>query len=370
MSAYYVLFGRWSTYLTKNIRDIKSMSLFSKEINIIKFLQHPDVPFEVYFHTRSLRAVRMFNRIKDPQKWDEWKDSSAYSDKPPDFYSDNFHCMIEVMRVDDHAHMENGKLVNPTTQVEGEIEKELHKKNPHLWVSYVSDLPTDEDHRFEWYYENFKRIVEQHSKSISLYRKNHPGYKLVFLIFDESSTYFEPIDSRCSQNEPSNMEKVLPHACYADKKFLDVIYSCGADFCIWMTPCKSLYTEYGQQVLNDVHIFDLKRSPLLQRDYRHDAMFLFEVNPMDEEIKQAECQISAHLSSRCKHQNIRYEVKSAGCFTFESDRMCFIFKYRTTQSSKWKIAVVFDGCCLYSKKKYCEKTAIQDAKELIAEAEP
>ena len=48
-------------------------------------------------------------------------------------------------------------------------------------INAVTDLPEREDHNYQFYIENFKRTIEKHIRSIPLYRKNHPNYKIVFL---------------------------------------------------------------------------------------------------------------------------------------------------------------------------------------------
>ena len=48
-------------------------------------------------------------------------------------------------------------------------------------VNAVTDLPSNEDHNYQFYYENFARALEKHIKKIPLYRSNHPDKKLIFL---------------------------------------------------------------------------------------------------------------------------------------------------------------------------------------------
>lgn len=50
----------------------------------------------------------------------EWIDSSGKNDPPPDFYDNKHKLMMDVMRIDDHAYIdEKGRIQNKTLQHEG-----------------------------------------------------------------------------------------------------------------------------------------------------------------------------------------------------------------------------------------------------------
>lgn len=40
-----------------------------------------------------------------------------------------------------------------------------------------------------FYKKNFTRVLQKHDDSAELYRKNHPGFRLIYFIMDESSGY-------------------------------------------------------------------------------------------------------------------------------------------------------------------------------------
>lgn len=43
--------------------------------------------------------------------------------------------------------------------------------NAELIINAHTNLPTDEDHNYQYYYKNFTRVVEHHKKSIDLYKR-------------------------------------------------------------------------------------------------------------------------------------------------------------------------------------------------------
>jgi len=178
-----------------------------------------------------------------------WNNTSGKADKTPDFFSQEYETMMEVMRVDDHAYMtKDGKLVNPAASADSKKFNELIRKgivdaHPDACFAIIGDsgLPTLEDHNYLRYKENFKRIVNEHISKISTYRKNHPECRyLIFLIFDESCGYFEAI------NVPEDFKEGVkhlgrPHIWFEDKAFTDVFVNSDVDCVIWYTPYK--YSE-------------------------------------------------------------------------------------------------------------------------------
>lgn len=212
-----------------------------KEINLIKDFQmvgHSNV----FLVGDTDEVASIAHSVLDEDNWKHWIDSSSKDAPPPDFFSDDFGLMMEVMRVDDHGFKKKGSIINPLYQREHEIEKELRKlgildsfPNAELVVSTKTDLPTDKDHSYRNYIDNFKRTVEHHIKKISNYRNNHPHHKLIFFVFDESSAYFE-IENGCTNDEISAFGK--PHLFMFDKAFTDVFQKADIDYLIWFAPYK------------------------------------------------------------------------------------------------------------------------------------
>lgn len=163
------------------------MNLFDDENEIISYFQEVE-NCDVYFPVKSLSAVSFFKRIHNKDLWKNWTDSSNKSAPPPDYYSDKYCSMMEIMRIDDHAHKnKKGKIVNPTNIRESEIQREIREQlgeknceHMKILVNAVTRLPTFEDHNYKFYLDNFTRTLNHHKEKISLYRKNHPNFKLAF----------------------------------------------------------------------------------------------------------------------------------------------------------------------------------------------
>mgnify|MGYP000844543502 FL=1 len=214
-----------------------------KEANLLDDLRLV-FPQEIFLVNDDKETVEVFNSIYDESEWKEWTDASSKDAPPPDFYSDTQHLMLEVMRVDDHGFKKKGKVRNPNYERQHKLEKELrdlgvmdaYPNLQHIVINAVTDLPTLEDHNYRYYRDNFVRTVEHHKQRISLYRKNHPGSKLIFFVYDESSAYFEAErETNVFSNEG---EAGTPHAWFFDKAFLDVFIGSDIDYFVWFTPYK------------------------------------------------------------------------------------------------------------------------------------
>lgn len=187
--------------------------------------------------------------IADVEQWKDWINSSGKDAPPPDFYNDKLQLMMDVMRVDDHTFIgKKGKPVNPTNARESQIQKKLHELGifqifPNakaIQVNAITDLPTYEDHNYEFYLSNFKRIVQNHIDSIELYKKNHPGYKTIFFIMDESSGYVQVTDKSLVKRGLKQGEsfQALPYGHFYDQNFVDVFRNSAVDYVIWFSPYK------------------------------------------------------------------------------------------------------------------------------------
>ena len=209
------------------------MTIFDDESEIISLFQ--DIPADKIFIDETLvDLVDCFNSIHDEEKWKDWINSSGKNELPPDFYNDKLKLMMDVMRIDDHAYMDsNGKIINPTLQKESKIYKQLREtfgEDCKIIINAPTDLSTEEDHNFIYYLNNFKRVVSKHNGAIENYRKNHPGYKTIFMVLDESSPYIYV--------KRKNRTSGLLHLWFIDYNFISVINNIKADYVIWITPYK------------------------------------------------------------------------------------------------------------------------------------
>lgn len=91
--------------------------------------------------------------------------------------------------MDDHSYKnKKGKVVNPTNIRIRNVEKEIVQSgvmdmlpNANLMINAVTDLPTNKDHNYSFYYKNFIRTVRHHIERIPLYRKIIPIMTWYFL---------------------------------------------------------------------------------------------------------------------------------------------------------------------------------------------
>lgn len=239
------------------------MNFFDDELKIVEWMQ--GVKLNRVMLLNDIVAVKeIFTSIHDKEKWKGWCNSSGKSDPPPDFYNDKLHLMMDVMRVDDHAfENKNGKIVNLTNQRESEIQKEIRKSKildnfpnvGNIIVIATTDLPTDEDHNYIYYHSNFERVLMKHNKQIDLYEKNHPGYKMIFLVLDESSAYYE-VGSIMN----NGVIKGYLHYWFYDNTFINTLKKLRVDYLIWYTPFKYYETPSGKEKLDlpEVCVFDIK----------------------------------------------------------------------------------------------------------------
>lgn len=259
------------------------MDIFNCEAEIIHFFQSVKQNETMLFPFQDDEAKKIFESIVDPDLWEKWTDSSAHDAPPPDFYNEEAHIMMDIMRVDDHGYKnKKGKTVNPARQHDTELMLELENSgilkqfpNAKPIVIGKTDLPTHEDHNYNYYYKNFCAIVNSHKSKIANYKKNHPGFSVAFFVFDESSMY-------CAAPEiPKELKvddifKGMPHLWFEDRKFINVLIGSEIDYFIWFTPYKyaQMFYDSGEPfILPRAVIFNVhKLQSLPVRDYQEQIM--------------------------------------------------------------------------------------------------
>lgn len=237
------------------------------------------------FLPETNNAKQLFLSICDDIQWAKWIDSSGKNELPPDYYNNELQIMMEVMRVDDNAHIDEstGKLINPIRERESEMIRELRDKGifgafpkiENVVVTAKTKLPSDEDHSYIFYRDNFIRVIEKHKEKIPSYLQNHPGFKIIFFVFDESSMYIKLADgySRRSLNKKGDVVPGQTHIWWLDNAFLDVISDSEIDFLIWVTPYKKARVEGGFEVkLPGLCLFDVKNMNLETIPYKERRM--------------------------------------------------------------------------------------------------
>lgn len=257
------------------------MNYFDNEENILEWFRNT-FEQQVLFPIENAECTELYLSLSDERKFLDWINSSGKGDPPPDFYNPKINMMMDVMRVDDHGHIVGkGKYINPVNQRESQIQRELRESGfldmfpnvQSVFVNAVTDLSEREDHNYQFYVDNFKRTLEKHIRSIPLYRKNHPNYKVVFFVFDESCGYvvadsIEQAKKGVSQGE---MFCCYPYICFMDKRFVDVFIGTDIDYVIWFSPYKHFDSDMPE--LPTVCVYDVKNMNLSECiDYPEDLM--------------------------------------------------------------------------------------------------
>ncbi len=180
--------------------------------------------------------------------------------------------MMDVMRIDDHAYIdEKGRIINRHNERESQIINELININEifkevaekgNLLIVPDSGLRENDDHNYDFYINNFRRVVEKHITKITRYKQNHPGFKIIFFIFDESSPYVECFDNK----RPAYVGErfyASPHIWWLDKNMLQVVQNSEIDYLIWMCPYKHFDAEekikFPKAIIYDVNKFDYNK---------------------------------------------------------------------------------------------------------------
>lgn len=206
---------------------------------------------DIEFLPFSIKTLKIYNSIHNKKKWQKWTDSSGKNDLPPDYYNEKEKIMMDVMRVDDHAYVDDkGNVINHHNKRESEIINDLIKHNSNfcelakqgnIFINPDSGLRGEQDHNYAYYINNFKIVVSNHIKKIEKYKRNHKGYKIIFFIVDESSPYIKEIKDK----RPDNVDTPFfahPHQWCFDKNMVDIIIDSEIDYAIWMTPYKHFDT--------------------------------------------------------------------------------------------------------------------------------
>ncbi|KQQ52900.1 hypothetical protein [Plantibacter sp. Leaf314] len=155
----------------------------------------------------------------------------------PDFEDPAEALLLEAMVVDDHPRP-GGQ--DKTRSREAEALRELAIAGLNLPPDFKvittvsSGLPMHQDHNYRAYIDHFTGTVLKHARKSAAYRATQPGYELGFIVFDESTAYFEEADVAGLPGA------VRPHFWFADSAFIHVVVRADADCVVWLTPYKRL----------------------------------------------------------------------------------------------------------------------------------
>lgn len=241
------------------------------ETDIINLIFEHVHSSNVLLYSGNSFSKKILNYIK---KIGTFTENNSHSALPPDFYSDEFSCMFDVMRINDS---EIKKSYNPVKIRERQLEKEIKKSGI---LDMVSPNPTifiisegrDDEHSFKNYKKQCNRVMSEHIKKISIWKNEHPDIKYKgLLIFDETNCYFEGcvIDvyvDLCAFLWDAS-KPIVYHKPWMDAAFIENAYKSDLDFVIWFCP----YKPYGN-LLQQTHYHYPKLVILDTRFPRYDFM--------------------------------------------------------------------------------------------------
>lgn len=221
-----------------------------------------------------LATAKILDDILGDACFKKWKDNSK-SQFPPDLINEDDSLMMEVMRIDDHSP--DGKK-NPnlsrqrTMRREIDSMKEMFPNAKRFIMNSVTDLPTEEDHNYKYYYSSFQRAVRKHLSKLDEYKKNHSGKKMIFLVADETSgVYFE------ANNKKNEAVYCKLHFVFLDKRFINEFINSKLDYLILYCPYNNVNSFVDHEPLPHLTIFDVKNMKnnknIILCDYDEDKMF-------------------------------------------------------------------------------------------------
>ncbi len=257
------------------------MNYYDDERHIISKLQLT-VARNVCFVNMSRGARKFFLSLYREKKFKWWTDSSGKNELPPDFYSEKYKYMLEVMRVDDFVMGDNSPNALESKFVKKVEDLRREKglppmKDSNIHMLIIPDMSKASENNYKTYVKNFKRIVNKHLEKIDSYRKNHPGYKLGFLIFDESPGYLKAEEPH-KKRRPGELIFGFQHYYIRDKKLVETFLYSDLDFVIWMTPNKNM--QENPRIYPEICIFDLKKYRKQKErmvEYDYDELVCLEV---------------------------------------------------------------------------------------------
>ena len=215
------------------------MNLFDDENKVLSFFRQVSVKSILCATDSCFEHALVESLLTD---WPFWTDMSGKNDPPPDFYCDKTHMMMDVMRVNDSWSHVNKR--------ESAMQKEILRSGILDVFSGMREHPvfciTDtHEYSFNWYFKAFSDTVLHHNdRIVRLYQKNHPGYKTVFFIFDESELH-------CFDGTRE------VHVPFFDKRFIELFRGTNVDFVVWFMPYK--YADAGDLsgLLPSVFVLDV-----------------------------------------------------------------------------------------------------------------
>lgn len=238
------------------------MASFDKESMIFEWIQL--VPQgKVCLLTQSESEEAIYQSLHCT---DHWVNNSADTNNPPDYYNDVDGYMMDFMRTNDYEKRKGSKKVkNHIAAKENQMMKKLRDSGildafPNVKNMFL--MPNDNiQPSLKLYFDNSKRVLEEHNAQISVYRANHPNLKTIFCVCDLS----EHEHKMWAENNPE--EIMVYHPCF-NKDLLKIIKSLDVEFVLWFRPYLMPTTNSPQIVIIDVE----KLNPDMFPDMRETSL--------------------------------------------------------------------------------------------------
>ena len=225
--------------MDSRIKKYQKENSLRNEDNVISLLLLSLLEEKIFFPL-SMPPDEIQSLIHSLLPFDGWINSSGKADPTPDYYNPDQRLMMEVMCVshyhheDDKHHLHSPGDINISRSIEELCNADLEtadwffQHNNIVKSSFSSDV--DLPHSYRQYVDSFTRVVSKHIDEIGTYRNNHPGYKLIFLIYDDSTLY------RVKGSNPS--DEICYHDALFDESFNRVIRDADIEMIIWLSPFK------------------------------------------------------------------------------------------------------------------------------------
>ena len=242
-----------------------------RELNVVNFMRFMTISTKPSF-IDSPPYEKTRSVLESIVNWDGWTDSSRKSDPPPDFYNESGRLMMEVMRVSHEQYVdEKGHPHDPSaasvsafirdiSDLDGPGVEQFFECNTVIEARNDTDRP-----RFcgyPQYLESFSRVVGAHISRIPNYRKNHPGFRLIFLIYDESGPF------RVMGGNGDSEDSTVYYDPIFDERIQKTLREADIDLVIWF--CPYMVLPEGP-VVPPITIFDPKL-PIRTKNYAADKV--------------------------------------------------------------------------------------------------
>jgi len=235
---------------------------FDNEENILNLM--------LMYLKNSTHDVRMFKGnsferriLRFIQNVSSFTENNGHDCLPPDYYSDSFSCMFDVLRIND-AEIRKGH--NPIIAQEQKMRRELKNEglldSQYFQVAFEAGTSGDiNEHSFPQYKKQAKRVIQEHIDKIPLWTNAHPSIQYKgLLILDESGLCFEGTKAHVKDDyfafSFNRNHGLITHETWNDAEFIQPIYDSALDFVIWFNP----YKNHNEVLFKYNSIMDRKRS--------------------------------------------------------------------------------------------------------------